>query len=102
VVRLDMALTGLVHLGKASNKGAVLKAFNRSFIFRDQRPEKQPLEAYVTEFGLSEPEARELASGLQALIKPILYTGDVSPFLSLPSASETTRLIDVYKLRAGG
>jgi hypothetical protein len=33
----------------------------------------------VTEFGLSEPEARELASGLQALIKPILYTGDVSP-----------------------
>lgn len=92
-----MALTGLVHLAKAPNKGTVLKAFNRSFIFRDQRPEKQPLEAYVTDFGLSEPEAQELASGLQALIQSILYTGDVSPCqVSLTWVSETTRLIDVY------
>jgi hypothetical protein len=78
-----MERSGLAHLARASNKATVLKAFNRAFINREQRPENQSLLAYMSDFNLSESAARELVSALQALIKPILYTGDVSKSLDM-------------------
>lgn len=71
-------LSGLAHLAKAPNKAAVLKAFNRAFFTRDESAKDLDLQVYVSEFGLSEEEARELNQGMLAVIKPVLYTGDVS------------------------